>query len=182
KSAETHKCLYFSHTGQPTPAQASAPVREQPVGTIAVVAPTRGTVVSLTVLPGDIVQRGEPVAILEALKMEFLVEVPTDGRVHEVLVALGETLASEQPLLFLEPADGPVKHEKQTTIVDLDAIPPSLRESQDRHTAGLDTARPQAVERRQRSGQRTMRENIADLCDPESFIEYGALALAAQRR
>jgi acetyl/propionyl-CoA carboxylase alpha subunit/acetyl-CoA carboxylase carboxyltransferase component len=181
-SAENHQRLYFSHTGQPLPAQARALAREQPAGTIAVTAPSRGTVVSLTVLPGDVVQRGQPVAVLEAMKMEFLVEAPTDGIVHEVLAAVGETLASEQPLLFLEAADGPVEREKKTTIVDLDAIPPSLRESQARHIAGLDEARPQAVERRQRSGQRTIRQNIADLCDPESFIEYGALALAAQRR
>jgi hypothetical protein len=30
--------------------------------------------------------------------------------------------------------------------------------------------------------QRTARENIAQLCDPDSFIEYGPLAIAAQRR
>ena len=30
-------------------------------------------------------------------------------------------------------------------------------------------------------GLRTARENIADLCDAGSFIEYGALAFAAQR-
>jgi len=31
-------------------------------------------------------------------------------------------------------------------------------------------------------GMRTARENIADLCDPDSFVEYGALAVAAQSR
>src|SRR5690606_12370427 len=42
--------------------------------------------------------------------------------------------------------------------------------------------RPDAVERRRKRNQRTVRENIAHLCDEGSFIEYGALALAAQRR
>ena len=44
-----------------------------------------------------------------------------------------------------------------------------------------DTARPEAVAKRRKTGQRTARQNIADLCDPESFSEYGALAVAAQR-
>ena len=44
-----------------------------------------------------------------------------------------------------------------------------------------DAARPQAVEERHREGGRTARENIADLVDPGSFVEYGRFALAAQR-
>src|ERR671911_1738032 len=44
-----------------------------------------------------------------------------------------------------------------------------------------DEARPEAVERRHRAGRRTARENIDDLVDPGSFVEYGALAIAAQR-
>ena len=45
----------------------------------------------------------------------------------------------------------------------------------------LDAARPDAVQRRHALGLRTARENIDDLCDAGSFIEYGALAIAAQR-
>jgi methylmalonyl-CoA carboxyltransferase 12S subunit len=44
-----------------------------------------------------------------------------------------------------------------------------------------DQARPDAVERRHRAGGRTARENIADLVDPGSFVEYGRFAIAAQR-
>src|SRR5205085_537079 len=66
--------------------------------------------------------------------------------------------------------------------LDLEAIRPDLQEVRERHAIGLDELRPEAVERRRRSGQRTVRENIADLCDAESFIEYGALTLAGQRR
>ena len=43
-------------------------------------------------------------------------------------------------------------------------------------------ARPEAVARRRKTGQRTTRENVADLCDAGSFVEYGPLVLAAQRR
>ncbi|NTV86799.1 MAG: biotin carboxylase [Burkholderiaceae bacterium] len=51
----------------------------------------------------------------------------------------------------------------------------------DRHAFTFDASRPQAVAKRHALGQRTARENIADLCDDGSFIEYGALAVAAQR-
>jgi methylmalonyl-CoA carboxyltransferase 12S subunit len=44
-----------------------------------------------------------------------------------------------------------------------------------------DEARAGAVERRHASGGRTARENIADLVDPGSFVEYGRFAIAAQR-
>jgi acetyl-CoA carboxylase carboxyltransferase component len=45
-----------------------------------------------------------------------------------------------------------------------------------------DAARPEALERRHDAGGRTARENIADLVDPGSFVEYGRFAIAAQRR
>ena len=44
-----------------------------------------------------------------------------------------------------------------------------------------DAARPDAVERRHAAGGRTARENLADLVDPGSFVEYGRFAIAAQR-
>ena len=44
-----------------------------------------------------------------------------------------------------------------------------------------DEARPEAVAKRHAAGARTARENVADLVDPDSFVEYGALAIAPQR-
>jgi acetyl-CoA carboxylase carboxyltransferase component len=44
-----------------------------------------------------------------------------------------------------------------------------------------DAARADAVDRRHAAGARTARENIADLVDPGSFVEYGRFAIAAQR-
>jgi acetyl-CoA carboxylase carboxyltransferase component len=44
-----------------------------------------------------------------------------------------------------------------------------------------DAARPEAVRRRHEAGGRTARENIEDLVDPGSFVEYGRFAIAAQR-
>jgi acetyl-CoA carboxylase carboxyltransferase component len=45
----------------------------------------------------------------------------------------------------------------------------------------LDAARPGAVARRRSTRQRTARENVEDLCDPGTFVEYGPMVLAAQR-
>jgi acetyl-CoA carboxylase carboxyltransferase component len=56
-----------------------------------------------------------------------------------------------------------------------------LKEVIERHSRGLDERRPEAVARRREKNQRTVRENIKDLCDGH-FMEYGALAVAAQRQ
>jgi acetyl-CoA carboxylase carboxyltransferase component len=45
-----------------------------------------------------------------------------------------------------------------------------------------DAARPDAVARRHERGYRTARENLADLVDPGTFVEYGRYAIAAQRQ
>jgi len=69
----------------------------------------------------------------------------------------------------------------QEDEADLDAIRPDLAEVMARHDLTLDAARPEAVARRHKLGFRTARENVEDLCDPGSFLEYGALTVAAQR-
>ena len=66
--------------------------------------------------------------------------------------------------------------------VDLDHIRPDLAELIARHAITLDENRPASVERRRKTNQRTARENIAQLVDEGSFVEYGSLAIAAQRR
>jgi acetyl-CoA carboxylase carboxyltransferase component len=56
-----------------------------------------------------------------------------------------------------------------------------LTELQARRALTEDAARTEAVERRHAAGGRTARENIEDLVDPGSFVEYGRFAIAAQR-
>jgi acetyl-CoA carboxylase carboxyltransferase component len=64
----------------------------------------------------------------------------------------------------------------------LDNVRPDLAEVNERHAFGLDENRPEAVAKRRKTGQRTARENIADLVDDGTLVEYGALVIAAQRR
>ncbi len=56
-----------------------------------------------------------------------------------------------------------------------------LAEMLRRRALTQDEARPEAVERRHAGGGRTARENVADLVDPGTFVEYGRFAVAAQR-
>src|SRR5216684_2615248 len=150
--------------------------------TLPIAAPHQGIMVSVDVKAGDVVQSGQHVAVMEAMKMQFIVEASSDGVVRQIMVSEGDTVSTGQPLLFIEPLDAASERVEQAKPVDLDAIRADLREVGERHAVGLDEFRPEAVERRRRSGQRTVRENLADLCDTGSFIEYGALALAGQRR
>jgi len=64
---------------------------------------------------------------------------------------------------------------------DTNTLRPELIEMIKRYAFGLDENRPDAVAKRQQKNQRTARANVDDLCDSGSFIEYGALAIAAQR-
>ena len=61
------------------------------------------------------------------------------------------------------------------------AMRPELAEMFRRHGFTRDENRPDAVAKRKKKNQRTARTNVNDFCDPDSFIEYGALAVAAQR-
>jgi acetyl-CoA carboxylase carboxyltransferase component len=56
-----------------------------------------------------------------------------------------------------------------------------LEEVRRRQALTRDEARPEVVEARHAAGRRTARENVEDLVDDGTFVEYGALAIAAQR-
>jgi acetyl/propionyl-CoA carboxylase alpha subunit/acetyl-CoA carboxylase carboxyltransferase component len=152
-----------------------------PPDTVAVTAPMQSSVVSLAVREGDLVAPGTTVAVLEAMKMEHLVSAGTAGAVRLIATRPGAVLMPGEPLLFIEPREIAEIEEAEAEEVDLDAIRPDLAESIARHALTLDAARSEAIRRRRKTGGRTVRENIEDLCDPGSFTEYGALTFAAQR-
>ena len=87
-----------------------------------------------------------------------------------------------EPILFLEPVDVDSDEAEQEAAIDLNHIRPDLAELIARHAITLDENRPAAVARRRKTNQRTARENVAQLVDDGSFVEYGSLAIAAQRR
>jgi len=167
-----------------TPQAGLAPTEapSAPAGTVAVNAPMQGKVVSIAVTPGDAVAKGAAVAVLEAMKMEHVIAAAVSGRVQSLVAAPGDVLLEGQPLLFLSPEEVDANAQAAEASPDPDFIRADLAESKARHAFGYDENRPEAVARRRKTAQRTVRENVADLVDPESFIEYGALAFAAQKR
>ena len=64
-----------------------------------------GILVAVSVAPGDVVEPGQSVCVLEAMKMQNEVVAQHGGVVAEVLVAEGDTVDGNQPLVKLEPQD-----------------------------------------------------------------------------
>ena len=156
----------------------SAPVPEG-----AVLAPMPARLVQLSVAEGDVVAAGAELAVLEAMKMEHVLLAPHAGRVGALLAVAGGYVVQGQPLLVLEAVEDAADVEAQgSAALDPDHIRPDLQRVIDRHAFTLDAARPESIAKRHAQGGRTARENITDLCDDGSFIEYGALAIAAQTR
>ena len=151
-------------------------------GADAVRAPLQATVGMLEVSAGDLVRPGQTLAVLEAMKMEHVVAAAVGGRVARVAVAKGDVVLKDQPLIFVTPEEVDGVAEDAEEAIDLDFIRPDLAEVNERWRLTLDEARPEAVARRRNRNQRTARENIDDLVDPGTFLEYGAFAVAAQRR
>jgi biotin carboxyl carrier protein len=68
-------------------------------------APMPGKVVKLLVAVDDEVEEGQPVAVLEAMKMEHRMVADQDGTVTSIAVAVGDQLEAGQLLLVIEAAD-----------------------------------------------------------------------------
>jgi acetyl-CoA carboxylase carboxyltransferase component len=147
---------------------------------IAVTAPFAGVVVSLASEADQQVGVGTALLVLEAMKMEHEVLAETGGVVSRVEVAVGDTVEEGQLLLVLSAGDGltagtaaAAEHEPSASRADLEAV-------RERHAVGLDAARGEAVAKRRERGRRTARENLSELVDEGTYVEYGPLLFAAQ--
>ena len=155
----------------------------QPAPENAVLAPMPAKVVQWSVAAGDVVAKGAELGILEAMKMQHVLLAERAGTVQQCLVQPGSYVVQGQPLLLLDAAQGDAAHaELAQQVQDPAHIRADLQRVKDRHAFTLDAARPEAMAKRHAQGSRSARENIANLCDEGSFIEYGALAIAAQKR
>ena len=142
----------------------------------------QGTVLLLDVQVGDDIAQGQRVAILESMKMEHEIFTSISGTVEKLVVEVGETVLEGQELISLLPKEISQTGKEAETELDLDHIRDDLAEVKERHDIGLDDRRPDAVAKRRDRQQRTARENIADLINMESYIEYGPLVVAPQRK
>jgi acetyl-CoA carboxylase carboxyltransferase component len=147
---------------------------------LAVTAPMAGVVVAIARGPHEEVGAGTPVIVLEAMKMEHEVIAPAGGVVRRVEVAVGDAVVEGQLLAVVVSRDGSTASVDGPAKVPADAARADLEAVRERHALGLDPARPDATARRHQRGQRTARENIAELLDEGTFVEYGPLIFAAQ--
>ncbi|PLP96522.1 acetyl-CoA carboxylase family protein [Cupriavidus pauculus] len=161
-------------------AHAAGPEEQVEEGLVAIRAPLTGRVVDIAVELNALVKPGQTVAVLDAMKMEHAIVAECAGRVVDLRLERNALAAENQILIVLEEADAEGVAADTAQAHDASAIRADLQRVLDRHAFLHDAARPDAVARRRSRGQRTARENIADLCDADTFVEYGALALAAQ--
>ncbi|QOZ07335.1 carbamoyl-phosphate synthase large subunit [Bradyrhizobium sp. CCBAU 51765] len=176
------KPLYFAATERGAHGAEAHIAQVVPEGAVMVAAPLQGTIVTIQVKEGEIVRPGQQLAVIESMKMEHLVMAEQGGRVMKLLAGDGATLMHGEPILYLEPLDVAADSTAAEADIDLDHIRPDLAELIARQANTLDENRPASVERRRNTNQRTARENVAQLVDDGSFMEYGSLAIAAQRR
>jgi acetyl-CoA carboxylase carboxyltransferase component len=157
----------------------------------------QGTVVSIETTLGAGVRAGGALALVESMKLHHEVSSPAAGTVIAIVADVGTTVMPGDPLFELgPPADradsdgqsgpgGSVDADTYGSSTDGSSGPTAradLADVLERHRVGLDAARPDAVERRRARGRRTARENLDHLVDPGTFVEYGPLVVAAQRR
>jgi acetyl-CoA carboxylase carboxyltransferase component len=151
--------------------------------TVRIEAPMQGTIVTVHVSVGDEVRANQPLLVIESMKMEHVIAAEQPGVVEQIAVEIGATVYAGDLLVAIAAgaaahvAEGPAAAE-----VDLAHVRHDLAEVVERHAFGFDAQRPDAVERRRKTGQRTTRENVDDLVDPGSLVEYGPTVIAAQRR
>jgi acetyl-CoA carboxylase carboxyltransferase component len=140
-----------------------------------------GTIVDIAAGDGATIRAGEELVVVESMKMHHGVLSPVDGLLW-TSVTVGDVVTEGDVLAYVLPSDVDQSTSAITSPDEEAGERADLAEARRRHEVGLDAARPEAVARRRATGQRTARENIDDVCDPGSFVEYGALAIAAQRQ
>ena len=75
---------------------------ETPAGSVALAAPMQGTIVSIAIAEGAPVRAGQPVLIMEAMKMEHEVRAPASGILLALTVAEGDTVFEGHTLGFIQ--------------------------------------------------------------------------------
>ena len=149
---------------------------------IEITAPLTGVVEELAAV-GTRVAAGAPVAVLESMKMHHEVPAPVAGTVrrwqsHEARRWERGRRSRPSVRRAARRALRPSRAERRRARASAPTSPRSSNAGGWPPTTAPDRRRSRNAHA---TGLRTARENVADLCDPGSFSEYGALALAAQR-
>ena len=146
-------------------------------GADAVAAPMDGTVVAVAVAPGERVAPGTRVAIVEAMKMEFVVRAEVTGVVSAVSASSGDVVVEGAPLVLLdavEPGAGAITDAEP--VADGPGWAAEVAEIERRRELAAGHGGPAKVARQHAAGKLTARERIALLADPGTFTEIAPLA------
>ncbi len=140
-----------------------------------------GVVIKINAKVGDAIVVGEPLVVVEAMKMENVISAKENGLVEKVAVNVGEVVSKGQLLLAYSENKNSGSTVRQNNKENQSAERSDLLKLKKRKHFLSDEARPNVVLKRRNKGQNTARENITLLCDKNTFKEYGGLAIAAQR-
>ena len=141
--------------------------------------PLVGTVVAVKVAVDDVVSAGTELVIIESMKMEHPVVAEIACRISALYATVGKTVNEGEVLV--EYVAESVSQNTDVASVSASGQRADLEQLQRRQQLLLDSSRSEAVAKRHARGQRTARENVADLIDEGTFVEYGSFGVAAQR-
>jgi acetyl/propionyl-CoA carboxylase alpha subunit/acetyl-CoA carboxylase carboxyltransferase component len=153
-----------------------------PDGLMPLTSPIQGTIVAIEVGSGESVRAGEPVVIVEAMKMEHVISADFDGVVVEIIMQPGDVVKEGFPILFMQEGEVSAGEKATKETLDPDLIRQDLQENINRHAFIFDENREDAVAKRLARGGRMPRENISELMDEGSFKEYWPLIVARQHQ
>jgi acetyl-CoA carboxylase carboxyltransferase component len=143
-------------------------------------APNIGSIVAVLVSQNQQVHINQPLIIIEAMKMQTTVCAEASGKVGQVFVNIEDECFVGMPLVDIH-SDGARKSQTEKRPTTDNPNQRLLRELRIRAALTLDEQRIDQQQKRQLKGYLTARENLQNLCPSDSFMEYGQMAVAAQR-
>ena len=145
-----------------------------------IVAPITSTIVDVNVKNSSIVLKGQTIVTVESMKMQSSIAAPVSGSISDLNVSEGQTVEEGHWICCLtEKSNQKSKESKSKIRINNENQVMSDFKREIEKT--LDKEREQESLKRHTKGYRTARENLKDLVDADSFVEYGQLAVAAQR-
>ncbi|PZC43456.1 MAG: Pyruvate carboxylase/Acetyl-CoA carboxylase [Chloroflexi bacterium] len=162
------------------PGAQPAPEIVGPPNTTAVRSPLQGTILEITVAEGDPVREGQPMFVMDSMKMEHTIKSEVGGILRQLTVSVGDVVYEGHPMAFLEEADVGDAIVEEKVEIDLDYIPERLQEFFELQAVGLDENRKEWVDKRHAKGKMTQRECLVEFVDEGSWFEMGELVLPAR--
>jgi acetyl-CoA carboxylase carboxyltransferase component len=128
---------------------------------------------------GEVVAAGTEIVVIESMKMEHPVLAETSCRISALYVSVGQSVGEGEVLADCV-AESASTREVDSSVFN-SGKRADLEQLRVRQELLRDESRSEAVAKRHAKGQRTARENVADLIDDGTFVEYGSFGVAAQR-